>query len=70
MDAGCFGEARQAVEEDEVPVGAVVVAAGRIIGMAHNQREQLADPTARRDDCVNSSSVVIGFLETSIASCT
>ena len=44
-----LSEARQAVEEDEVPVGAVVVAAGRIIGMAHNQREQLADPTAHAE---------------------
>ena len=38
-------EAVKAFEEDEVPVGAVVVAAGRIVGSAHNQREQLADPT-------------------------
>ncbi|WP_366519362.1 deaminase, partial [uncultured Dokdonia sp.] len=32
-----------------VPVGAVVVAAGRIVGSAHNQREQLADPTAHAE---------------------
>ena len=44
-----LSEARQAVEEDEVPVGAVVVAAGRIVGSAHNQREQLADPTAHAE---------------------
>ena len=44
-----LSEARQAVEEDEVPVGAVVVAAGRIVGSAHNQREQLADPTAHSE---------------------
>ena len=42
-------EARQAVEQDEVPVGAVVVAAGRIVASAHNQREQLADPTAHAE---------------------
>lgn len=42
-------EARQAVEEDEVPVGAIVVAAGRIVASAHNQREQLADPTAHAE---------------------
>jgi tRNA(adenine34) deaminase len=42
-------EARQAVEEDEVPVGAVIVAAGRIVASAHNQREQLADPTAHAE---------------------
>ena len=39
-------EARAAAAEDEVPVGAVVVAGGRVIASAHNQREQLADPTA------------------------
>ncbi len=42
-------EARAAAEEDEVPVGAVIVAAGRVIASAHNQREQLADPTAHAE---------------------
>ena len=42
-------EARIAAEEDEVPVGAIVVAAGRIVASAHNQREQLADPTAHAE---------------------
>ena len=42
-------EARQAIEEDEVPVGAVIVAAGRIVASAHNQREQLGDPTAHAE---------------------
>jgi tRNA(adenine34) deaminase len=42
-------EARMAAEEDEVPVGAIVVAAGRIVASAHNQREQLADPTAHAE---------------------
>jgi tRNA(adenine34) deaminase len=42
-------EARAAAEEDEVPVGAIVVAAGRVVGSAHNQREQLADPTAHAE---------------------
>ena len=32
-------EARIAASEDEVPVGAIVVAAGRVIASAHNQRE-------------------------------
>ena len=31
-------EARAAAEADEVPVGAVVVAGGRVIAAAHNQR--------------------------------
>jgi len=44
-----LSEARQAIEEDEVPVGAVIVAAGRIVASAHNQREQLGDPTAHAE---------------------
>jgi tRNA(adenine34) deaminase len=42
-------EARKAAEDDEVPVGAVVVQEGRIIGRAHNQRERLTDPTAHAE---------------------
>lgn len=42
-------EAEQARAEDEVPVGAVIVHRGRIIGSAHNQREQLKDPTAHAE---------------------
>ena len=42
-------EARQAAEEDEVPVGAVIVCGGRVIASAHNQREQLRDPTAHAE---------------------
>jgi tRNA(adenine34) deaminase len=42
-------EARAAAAEDEVPVGAIVVAAGRVVGSGHNQREQLADPTAHAE---------------------
>ena len=39
-------EAKQAAEEDEIPIGAVVVLSGRIIGRGYNQRENLHDPTA------------------------
>ena len=42
-------EAERAFEEDEVPVGAVIVHENRIIGRAHNQREQLNDPTAHAE---------------------
>ena len=44
-----LSEARAAVEHDDVPVGAVVVRDARIIGRGHNQREQLADPTAHAE---------------------
>jgi tRNA(adenine34) deaminase len=42
-------EAVLAMEEDEVPVGAVIVQADRVIASAHNQREQLHDPTAHAE---------------------
>jgi tRNA(adenine34) deaminase len=42
-------EAERALDEDEVPVGAVIVADRRVIGKAHNQREMLRDPTAHAE---------------------
>jgi len=42
-------EAVAAHDEGEVPVGAVVVRDGRIIGRGHNQRERLNDPTAHAE---------------------
>ena len=42
-------EAAAALETDDVPVGAVVVHRGRIVGRGHNQREQLQDPTAHAE---------------------
>jgi tRNA(adenine34) deaminase len=42
-------EAQQALREDEVPIGAVIVDQGRVIARAHNQREQLRDPTAHAE---------------------
>lgn len=44
-------EAERAAEEDEVPVGAVIVslADAEVIASAHNQREQLRDPTAHAE---------------------
>jgi len=44
-----LGQALLALEDDEVPVGAVIVQDGRIIGRAHNQRERLHDPTAHAE---------------------
>jgi tRNA(adenine34) deaminase len=42
-------QARRAFDAGEVPVGAVIVRDGRIIGEAHNQRETLQDPTAHAE---------------------
>jgi tRNA(adenine34) deaminase len=43
-----LAEAALALPED-VPVGAVVVHEGKIIGRGHNQREKLEDPTAHAE---------------------
>ena len=42
-------EARAAAAEDEVPIGAVVVAGDRVIARAHNQTERLHDVTAHAE---------------------
>jgi tRNA(adenine34) deaminase len=42
-------EAEQAFREEEAPVGAIIVCEGRVIARAHNQREQLRDPTAHAE---------------------
>jgi tRNA(adenine34) deaminase len=41
--------ARRAIDVGEVPVGAVVVHEGRVIGQAHNLRESWNDPTAHAE---------------------
>ena len=42
-------EAKKAFDKDEIPVGAVVVAEGRIIGRGHNLTETLNDVTAHAE---------------------
>ena len=42
-------QAQAAFQQDEVPVGAVIVREGTILAAAHNQREQLNDPTAHAE---------------------
>lgn len=42
-------EARKALREQEVPIGAVVVAGDKIIGRGHNQVETLSDATAHAE---------------------
>lgn len=42
-------EARIALDKGEVPVGAVIVLKGEIIGRGHNQRETANDPTAHAE---------------------
>ena len=42
-------EAEKAFEQDEVPIGAVVVHENRVIGRGYNQMERLQDPTAHAE---------------------
>ncbi len=42
-------EASFAACEDEVPIGAVIVSRGRIVGKGHNMTEKLNDPTAHAE---------------------
>lgn len=42
-------EARKAFEDDEVPIGAVVVVNGKIVARGHNMTERLKDPTAHAE---------------------
>jgi tRNA(adenine34) deaminase len=54
-------EARVALTEDEVPIGAVIVRDGDVIAAAHNQREQLRDPTAHAEMiAITQASAAIG----------
>lgn len=47
--AEALKEARLAEAEGEIPVGAVVVCRGLIVGRGHNQTERLADVTAHAE---------------------
>src|SRR5215212_6178220 len=42
-------EAERALEHDDVPVGALVVVGGEVIGAGHNKRELRQDPTAHAE---------------------
>jgi tRNA(adenine34) deaminase len=42
-------EAKKAFDEDEIPIGAVVVLNGKIIARGHNMTEKLNDPTAHAE---------------------
>ncbi len=44
-----LAEAKAALAEEEIPIGAVVVCRGRIIGKGHNMVERLHDATAHAE---------------------
>jgi tRNA(adenine34) deaminase len=44
-----LAEAERCLEHDDVPVGAIVVRDGEVIGAGRNERELLGDPTAHAE---------------------
>lgn len=44
-----LAQAREAAQNDEVPIGAIIVSHGRIIAKGHNMTEMLHDPTAHAE---------------------
>ena len=44
-----IAEAERALEHEDVPIGAVVVRDGEVIGAGHNERELRQDPTAHAE---------------------
>ncbi|AKU89687.1 tRNA adenosine(34) deaminase TadA [Vulgatibacter incomptus] len=54
-------EARKAAEEDEVPVGAVAVFEGQVVGTGRNARERRADPLAHAElEAIREASRTLG----------
>ena len=54
-------EARKALQEGEVPVGAVLMQGSRVLWADHNRREQLHDPTAHAEMlCLRRGAEVLG----------
>jgi tRNA(adenine34) deaminase len=44
-----LAQAELALEHDDVPVGAIVVHDGAVVGAGHNERERRQDPTAHAE---------------------
>lgn len=56
-----INEARKALEEGEVPIGAVIVAGGTVVGRGHNLVETLCDATAHAElQAVTAASSTLG----------
>src|SRR5271167_2437967 len=47
--AEAIAEARRAEADGEVPVGAIAVADGQVVGIGHNRPIELSDPTAHAE---------------------
>lgn len=56
-----YQEAQRAFEEDEIPIGAVVVSKQKIIGRGHNLTERLTDVTAHAEmQAITAASAYLG----------
>ena len=54
-------EARKALERDEVPIGAIIVCRGRVVGRGHNLTETLTDVTAHAEmQAITAASETLG----------
>ena len=56
-----LAEAKKAYDEDEVPIGAIVVCKGRVIARSHNLTEALNDVTAHAEmQAITAAATAIG----------
>ena len=56
-----YKEALKAYDEDEVPVGAIIVKNGQIIARAHNKKEKKNDCTSHAEiECIRKASKKLG----------
>ena len=56
-----INEAHQALKQEEVPIGAVIVCEGRVIGRGHNLVETLCDATAHAEmQCITAAASTLG----------
>jgi tRNA(adenine34) deaminase len=56
-----LAEAERALVTDDVPVGAIVVVDGAVVGTGHNRREERGDPTAHAEiEALRAAAMTIG----------
>jgi len=64
-----IGEAKLSLREEGIPVGAVLVMAGKIIGRGHNMRVQKNDPTSHAEiECLRNAGRLGSYRGTTIYS--
>ena len=67
--AGAIYEAQKSASHGGIPIGAVLVRGGRIIGRGHNRRVQRGDPMAHAEiDCLTNAGRQKGYRDTILCS--